>query len=142
MQKSFASVVSVIAAAVMLLGNVRAQQSPAAATQPSPAADGQNVPALKTQKDKVSYAIGMNIGTTLHRQSIDVDPNIVRQGLEDAMGGGKTVLSEEEVRAHRAPKRYSQKAAGENAASRGNQQKAGRRIPGREQGQGGRGHVA
>ena len=99
MQKSFASVVSVIAAAVMLLGNVRAQQSPAAATQPSPAADGQNVPALKTQKDKVSYAIGMNIGTTLHRQSIDVDPNIVRQGLEDAMGGGKTVLSEEEVRA-------------------------------------------
>jgi FKBP-type peptidyl-prolyl cis-trans isomerase FklB len=88
-----------MAAAIMLLGNVLAQETPAATTQQAPAAESQNLPALKTQKDKVSYAIGMNIGTTLHRQSIEVDPNIVRQGLEDAMAGGKTVLSEDEVRA-------------------------------------------
>jgi FKBP-type peptidyl-prolyl cis-trans isomerase FklB len=84
----------------MLLGNVLAQQTPAATSQQAPAAaDSQSSSTLTTQKDKVSYAIGMNIGTTLRRQSIEVDPNIVRQGLEDAMAGGKTVLSEDEVRA-------------------------------------------
>ena len=57
------------------------------------------LPLSPTQKDKVSYAIGMNIGTTLHRQSMDIDPNILLQGLKDAMAGGKTLLSEEEARA-------------------------------------------
>ena len=83
----------------MLLGNILAQQTPAANTQPSPAAETQTASAFKTQKDKVSYAIGMNIGANLHRQSIDVDPNIVRQGLEDALAAGKTLLSEDEARA-------------------------------------------
>jgi FKBP-type peptidyl-prolyl cis-trans isomerase len=82
----------------MLLGNSLAQQTPAANTQQTPAAAGQSS-ALTTQKDKVSYAIGMNVGATLHRQSVDVDPNLVRQGLEDALAGGKTLLSEDEARA-------------------------------------------
>lgn len=82
----------------MLLGNVLAQ-TPPATTQQTPAAASQTSSALKTEKDKVSYAIGMNIGTTLHRQSVDVDPKILQQGLEDAMAGGKTLLSEAEARA-------------------------------------------
>jgi len=41
----------------------------------------------------------MNIGTNLHRQSVDVDPKILQQGLQDALGGGKTLLSEDEARA-------------------------------------------
>ncbi len=81
-----------------MLGNVLAQ-TPAAPTQQSPAAGNQTAPAFTTQKDKVSYAIGMNIGSTLHRQSMDIDPNILLQGLKDAMAGGKTLLSEEEARA-------------------------------------------
>jgi len=88
-----------MAAGMMLLGNVLAQQTPAANPQQSPAPETQNVPAFKTQKDKVSYALGMNIGTNLHRQLVEVDPNIVRQGLEDALAGGKTLLSEDEARA-------------------------------------------
>jgi FKBP-type peptidyl-prolyl cis-trans isomerase FklB len=83
---------------MILLGNVLAQ-TPAAPTQQSPAAGNQTAPAFTTQKDKVSYAIGMNIGSTLHRQSMDIDPNILLQGLKDAMAGGKTLLSEEEARA-------------------------------------------
>ena len=98
MLKPIISLVNVLVAGSMLLGNALAQQTPAANTQQTPAAASQNS-ALKTQKDKVSYAIGMNVGTTLHRQSIDVDPNLVRQGLEDALTGGKTLLSEDEVRA-------------------------------------------
>jgi len=99
MQKSLTTIANVMAAAIILLGNVRAQQTPAATTQPPPAAASQNAPALATQKDKVSYAIGMNIGTNLHRQSVDVDPKILQQGIEDALAGGKTLLSEDEARA-------------------------------------------
>ena len=82
----------------MLLGNILAQQTPAA-TQPAPAVDSQNSPTLTTQKEKVSYALGMNLGANLHRQSVEVDPKLLLQGLEDGMAGGKTQLSEEQARA-------------------------------------------
>jgi FKBP-type peptidyl-prolyl cis-trans isomerase FklB len=99
MQKSLTTVVYVIAAGMLTLGNVLAQQTPATATPQSPAAGSQTDSPLKTQKDKVSYAIGMNIGSNLHKQSVDVDPKILQQGLEDGMAGGKTLLSEDEARA-------------------------------------------
>jgi FKBP-type peptidyl-prolyl cis-trans isomerase FklB len=99
MQKSFTTLVTLLAATMMLPGNILAQQTPAATTQQAPAAGTQNPPAFKTQKDKISYAIGMNIGTNLHRQSVDIDPKVLQQGLEDALAGGKTLLSEDEARA-------------------------------------------
>jgi FKBP-type peptidyl-prolyl cis-trans isomerase len=99
MPKSLTMVVNVMTAAMMLLGNALAQQTPAAPTQPSSAAGSQDPSALTTQKDKISYAIGMNIGTNLHRQSVEVDPKVLQQGLEDALAGGKTLLSEDEARA-------------------------------------------
>jgi FKBP-type peptidyl-prolyl cis-trans isomerase FklB len=98
MHKSLSSLVNVIATMILLLGNVLAQQTPAATTQQSPAGS-QSASALTTKKDKVSYAIGMNIGTNLHKQSVDVDPKILQQGLQDALAGGKTLLSEDEARA-------------------------------------------
>ncbi len=54
---------------------------------------------LKTDKDKESYAIGMNIGNSIHRDGVDVDPNILSQGLKDALAGGKTVLTGDEAKA-------------------------------------------
>jgi len=99
MQKSLTNLAKIIAAGMMLLGNVLAQQTPTATTQQSTAAGNQNTSALATQRDKVSYAIGMNIGTNLHRQSVDVDPKLLQQGLQDALSGGKTLLSEDEARA-------------------------------------------
>src|SRR5579864_1171473 len=96
MQKSFTTLVI---AAMLLLGNALAQQTPAAPTQQPPAAASQTASAFKTQKDKVSYAIGMSIGATLHKQSVDVDPKVLAQGLQDALAGGKTLLSEDEERA-------------------------------------------
>jgi FKBP-type peptidyl-prolyl cis-trans isomerase len=53
---------------------------------------------LKTDKDKESYAIGMNIGKSIHRDGVDVDPNILLRGMKDAIAGGKTVLSDEEAK--------------------------------------------
>lgn len=54
---------------------------------------------LKDQKDKLSYALGMSLGTNLHRQAIDVDPNIVSQAIKDALGGGKMLMTEDEMKA-------------------------------------------
>jgi FKBP-type peptidyl-prolyl cis-trans isomerase FklB len=53
---------------------------------------------LKTPKDKTSYAMGMNIGTGLRKQAIDIDPAILARGLRDAFLNGKTLLTEEEAR--------------------------------------------
>ena len=55
--------------------------------------------ALTTTKQKASYAIGMNWGTGLHRQGIDVDSAALIQGMKDALAGGKTLLTEDEARA-------------------------------------------
>jgi FKBP-type peptidyl-prolyl cis-trans isomerase FklB len=115
MKKSFTAAVTLVAAGMMLLGNALAQQppasnppqppaakapkAPAAKPQQAPAAKRQSVLALKTQKDKASYAIGLNIGKSLHKDSVDVDPNILLRGLKDALAGGKTLLTDEEAKA-------------------------------------------
>jgi FKBP-type peptidyl-prolyl cis-trans isomerase len=54
---------------------------------------------LKTQKEKTSYALGMNIGTGLHKQGVTMDPALVAKGLRDAMNGSKTLMTEDEARA-------------------------------------------
>jgi FKBP-type peptidyl-prolyl cis-trans isomerase len=95
----------------------KAAQAPAAgATKSSPAAGtaktgqtgtgtaakkpGNAAPlALKTPKDKASYAIGVNIGKGLHRDSVDVDTAILMRGLRDALSGGKTQMTDDEVKA-------------------------------------------
>lgn len=73
----------------------KAQTTPATSPSPAPAAESP----LKTEKDKVSYAIGMNIGANFKRQGIDVDPALFMQGLKDSISGGKTLLTEQEERA-------------------------------------------
>ncbi|HEX4605684.1 MAG TPA: FKBP-type peptidyl-prolyl cis-trans isomerase [Candidatus Angelobacter sp.] len=109
-----------LAAGSILMGNALAQTSPATTPTPpakktaTPAAKTKSsagtktgaavakpgsVTALTTQKQKASYAIGMNWGTGLHKQGIDVDSAALIQGMQDALGGGKTLLTEEEARA-------------------------------------------
>jgi FKBP-type peptidyl-prolyl cis-trans isomerase FklB len=107
MEKTFTCALNLLAAGILLLGNTQAQQTPpaktpappAAKTRRAPAARSQAAPALTTQKDKFSYALGMNLGTSLHRQSVPVDPNILLRGLKDALAGGKTQLSEDQAKA-------------------------------------------
>ncbi len=54
---------------------------------------------LKTDKDKASYALGMNMGKGLQKDAVDIDPNIFARGLKDGMAGGKTLMTEEEATA-------------------------------------------
>ncbi|MGE5683239.1 MAG: FKBP-type peptidyl-prolyl cis-trans isomerase [Bacillota bacterium] len=47
---------------------------------------------LKTQKDKVSYSIGLDIGKTMKRQSIEVEPKALLQGIKDAIAKDSSYL--------------------------------------------------
>jgi FKBP-type peptidyl-prolyl cis-trans isomerase FklB len=61
-------------------------------------AQAQNSSGFQTQKEKVSYALGMDLGNQLRKLSIEVDPSLFGQALKDALSGGKTRLTEAEVR--------------------------------------------
>jgi len=52
---------------------------------------------LKTQKDKLSYAIGMNIGAGMKKDGLDIDPTILSQGVKDALAGTKPLMTETEA---------------------------------------------
>jgi FKBP-type peptidyl-prolyl cis-trans isomerase len=54
---------------------------------------------LKTDKDKASYAIGMNIGQNLHKQAAELDPAIVQRGIKDSLAGGTMLLTDEQAKA-------------------------------------------
>ena len=108
---------------MMLIEDIQAQQTPAASAQQAPAAKAAPAPApgaqktpvtktgqaakprtqpvltLKTQKEKVSYALGANLGMNLHKQSVEVDTTIVLRGLKDALAGGKLLLTDDEAKA-------------------------------------------
>jgi len=58
---------------------------------------GQTV-AINTAKDSVSYSIGMDIGSTLKRQSIEVNQDVFIQGFKDAYGGDTTQLSPDQMK--------------------------------------------
>lgn len=110
MKKSLSLGIIHVLVAALLTVVATAQTSPAK-PQPSPAAKpAAQQPAakpagespFKTEKEKASYAIGMNVGTGLHenlkRQDVDVDYKVLLQGLQDALAGNKTLMTEEEAR--------------------------------------------
>ena len=86
-------------AAAQSSGGQKLPEAPAPKAQNPPATTGQESSPFKSQKEKASYALGMNIGNGLRAQSVDIDPNTFAQGLKDALGGGKTLLTEDEARA-------------------------------------------
>ena len=114
MRKPFSLAVLALAAGFMILGIVQAQQSPPKSTpQTSPAttpkppvakpgsavAKKPTVLTLNTQKDKASYAIGLNIGKSMHKDSVDIDPSILLRGLKDGLAGSKPLLTDDQARA-------------------------------------------
>jgi len=128
MQKSLTTVFQLLAAGMMLLGNARAQQTPAATpaqpSQPASTSSQAAAPAktssataakktttaakpatgltLTTQKQKASYALGMSYGKMLHQRGVPagaVDATVVARGLKDAIAGGKLLLTDDEMKA-------------------------------------------
>lgn len=96
---------NLLAAAMLLLGTALAQQTPPAKPKAAPAAKTAQPTAAKSQpaaltttKEKFSYALGMNLGSNLHRQSVEVDPDVLLRGLKAGLTGSKTEITEEEAR--------------------------------------------
>jgi FKBP-type peptidyl-prolyl cis-trans isomerase FklB len=115
---------SLLAAGVVLLVTSQAQQTPAPTTQTAPATKSKKAatPAssaaktqgstatkpsttakpggpLTTQKEKFSYALGMDLGNGLKKQSVEVDVDRMTEGLKDALSGAKMQLTDDEARA-------------------------------------------
>jgi FKBP-type peptidyl-prolyl cis-trans isomerase FklB len=49
---------------------------------------------LKTQKDSVSYSIGLDIGKRLKQQSVEIDADLVARGIKDAESDSTRLLTE------------------------------------------------
>jgi FKBP-type peptidyl-prolyl cis-trans isomerase FklB len=113
MRKLFLTAASTLSVGILMLGNIAAQQTPAATPKPATAAKPATTAkphtsataakttqplTLKTQKDKLSYAIGMNIGQSMKKDSLDIDSAILTRGLKDAMSGGKLLMTDEEAK--------------------------------------------
>ncbi len=60
--------------------------------------DEPRVSSLESQVDSISYSIGMNLGTGLKDQGIEVDTGILKQGIMDAYLDREPVLAEPEWR--------------------------------------------
>jgi FKBP-type peptidyl-prolyl cis-trans isomerase FklB len=119
MQKILAVTLKTAAIALLALGTLRAQDAPAPKPKPAapsttpktPAASSAATPktgaaaktgaplVLKTQKDKVSYAIGLNIGKSFRKDSVDVNSAVFARGVKDAITGAKPLLTDEELKA-------------------------------------------
>ena len=61
------------------------------------AAAAQDAPELKTDKDKLSYALGMNIGQNLRKQGLELDPAIFARAFAESFNGGKTAMTDQEM---------------------------------------------
>lgn len=53
---------------------------------------------LESQKDKTSYALGMNMGTNLKRQEVEVNLELLVRGIKDALSGSESLLNDDQMR--------------------------------------------
>jgi FKBP-type peptidyl-prolyl cis-trans isomerase len=79
-------------------------QTPAAApkAQPTapkaqPATPAAQSGAPTTEKDKTSYAIGVQIAMGLKAQGVDIDPEVVAKGMKDVVAGAKLLMSDQDL---------------------------------------------
>ena len=57
----------------------------------------QELVVLKTEKDKMSYGIGVAAARNFKRQGMEVDLELIIKGLRDELSGGKILMTEEEL---------------------------------------------
>jgi FKBP-type peptidyl-prolyl cis-trans isomerase FklB len=116
MRKSLIAFVTILTAGLILLGLSMAQtasksqtapaktQSTAPGKEPSPAASpsaSETPSPFANEKDKVSYALGMNIaaglGANLKRQNVEINNDVLVQAIKDGLNGSKTLMTEAEA---------------------------------------------
>ena len=120
MQRPNTLAVTLLTGGMLVLATAQAQ-TPASTTTQTPASGSQTTPAakkpaatgtaktgtttgtrtaaplaLKTPKEKASYAIGQNIGKAMKKDAVDIDPIILARGIKDAVTGAKPALTDQE----------------------------------------------
>jgi FKBP-type peptidyl-prolyl cis-trans isomerase FklB len=107
MKTKLNSVAILFAVGITLTAGVLAQKTPAAkpatasstGTHHKAAAKTSSPLVLKTQKEKASYAIGMNIAGNMKQNGVEVDTVILLRGMNDVLAGDKLLLTDEEAKA-------------------------------------------
>jgi FKBP-type peptidyl-prolyl cis-trans isomerase len=56
-------------------------------------------PVFKTQKEKISYGIGVDMSRNFKQQGVEFDADALLKGFKDDSSGGKLLMSEEDIRA-------------------------------------------
>ena len=51
------------------------------------------VAAPTSNTDKLSYTIGVDMGNSLKAQQLDINPDMLAQGIKDAIGGSPLLLT-------------------------------------------------
>jgi FKBP-type peptidyl-prolyl cis-trans isomerase FklB len=72
------------------------QISPPAPAKPSGPSTAEMNPALKGEKEQISYAAGMRLAKTLREQKVEVDADLVGQAMKDVLAGGATLMSDDQ----------------------------------------------
>jgi FKBP-type peptidyl-prolyl cis-trans isomerase FklB len=87
--------VAFVAAATIALVPMASQAEPAATAAPSPTPAASP---LATEQQKLDYTLGVQLGRNLRNMGVEVDPELLVQGLRDALAGKRLLLSETELR--------------------------------------------
>jgi len=53
---------------------------------------------LKTKKDKVSYAIGLDMGNNLKKNDVEIDADVLARAIKDVASGSKPLMTEQEAK--------------------------------------------
>lgn len=53
---------------------------------------------LTTDKDKLSYSIGADLGKNFKTQGIDINPEALSKGMQDGMSGTQLILTEQQMK--------------------------------------------
>jgi FKBP-type peptidyl-prolyl cis-trans isomerase FklB len=117
MRKTATTAVNVLAVCVLALGFAVATHAQQSTTTTAPATSAKKSagttaaksastepknapgPPLTTDKEKQSYALGMNIARGISRQGADVDAAAMARGLRDTLSGAKPLLTDDEAEA-------------------------------------------
>lgn len=122
MRKLLLTAASTLTVGILMLGTTAAQTTPPSTSKPATAAKtgttgataktsstakphtataatSQQALTLKTEKEKLSYAIGMNIGESMKKDSLDIDATVLSRAIKDALTGSKLAMTDAEAKA-------------------------------------------
>ena len=57
----------------------------------------EETPVLKTMKDKVSYATGVDMVRSFKQQGVEVDRDLFLKGVKDGLSGGTLLMSHDDL---------------------------------------------